>query len=211
MRKTPGPKTILSAIGLAGLAVVAAIYGMSGSSGNAQDAACSGSTARAAALEGANIGPVAAMIPSAKPVYVGDLAFRDRDGGEQTLADWKGRTVLLNLWATWCVPCREEMPALQALQQAMGGEAFEVVPVSIDIGEPAKPLAFYEEHNLADLGFHHDGSMGVFNNSKKRGLAFGLPATLLVDIEGCVIGAMNGPADWASEDAKALVRRALGG
>lgn len=192
------------------LALVAAIYAGSGASGNAQAGVCEGSAARAAALEGANIGEVAAMNVVREPKYIGDMAFNGRDGEAQTLAGWKGRTVLVNLWATWCVPCREEMPALQALQKAMGGADFEVVPVSIDMGEPAKPLKFYEEHALEGLGFHHDGTMGVFNLAKKQGLAFGLPATMLVDSQGCVIGAMNGPAHWASEDAKALVARALG-
>jgi thiol-disulfide isomerase/thioredoxin len=197
------------AVAAAGLAAVAAIYGIGGSSGNAQAAQCEGSAARAAALDGVNVGQVAAMIPKADPEYIGDLAFKGRDGENQTLADWTGRTVLVNLWATWCVPCREEMPALQALQQAMGSDEFEVAAISIDMGDPAKPLQFYAEHKLDSLGFHHDGTMGVFNAAKKRGLAFGLPATMLVDTQGCVIGAMNGPADWASDDAKALVRRAL--
>ena len=195
----------------AGIAVLGGVYGMSGASGNGANQACSGSEARAAALEGANVGAVAAMATVAAPRYLGDLVFRSREGAEQKLSDWKGRTVLLNLWATWCAPCREEMPALASLQKQMGGEHFEVVPVSIDMGSADKPLAFYREHGLDDLGFHHDGSMGVFNAVKKQGLAFGLPATMLIDPKGCVIGAMNGPADWASRDAINLVARATGG
>jgi hypothetical protein len=101
------------------------------------------------------------------------------------------------------------MPALDALQKELGGDAFDVVPVSIDLGTNDKPKAFYAETGLVALPLFHDGKMGVFNTLKKQSLAFGMPTTILVDKEGCVVGSMSGPANWASPQAVALVRKAI--
>ncbi|MCJ7999774.1 TlpA family protein disulfide reductase [Rhizobium cremeum] len=127
-----------------------------------------------------------------------------------TLADFSGKTVLLNLWATWCVPCREEMPALDALQKAEGNDKFQVLAINIDTGSAEKPKTFLSEIGVNALGLYRDSSMGVFNEMKKEGLAFGLPVTLLIDAKGCLLGSMNGPAAWDSEDAAKLVRAATG-
>jgi thiol-disulfide isomerase/thioredoxin len=194
------------------LAVAGGIYVIgpwSGNAGRESAGNCEGAVKRAARLNGVNTGAVAAFTPAQKPVNVSALAFDDANGGRKSIADWNGRFMLLNIWATWCAPCREEMPSLQALQQEKGGDAFEVVPVSIDLGTAEKPKKFYADNNLSGLGFFHDGTMGVFNALKKESLAFGMPATLLVDPQGCVLGALNGPADWASADAKALVGKAM--
>jgi thiol-disulfide isomerase/thioredoxin len=192
------------------IAVAGGIYVIARGSGNVAAAGCEGAIAEAALLDGANTGAVAAFTLADRPVDVSGLSFNDGNGAAKSLGDWKGRVVLLNLWATWCVPCREEMPALQALQQQAGGPDFEVVPVSVDLGTPDKPKKFYADHDLAGLGFFHDGTMGVFNALKKESLAFGMPATLLIDRKGCVLGSLNGPADWASPEAKELVARAVG-
>jgi thiol-disulfide isomerase/thioredoxin len=201
------------AAALAAIVVVAGgIYVIgpwSGNAGGESAGNCNGALDRAARLNGVNIGAVAAFTPIEKPVNVSALAFDDVNGARKSLADWNGRFVLLNVWATWCVPCREEMPSLQALQKEKGSDAFEVVPVSIDLGTADKPKKFYAENNLSGLGFFHDGTMGVFNALKKESLAFGMPATMLIDRQGCVLGSLNGPADWASADAKALVGRML--
>jgi thiol-disulfide isomerase/thioredoxin len=122
-----------------------------------------------------------------------------------TQDDLKGKAVLLNLWATWCVPCREEMPALNALEKEAGANNFEVVTVNIDTGDDEKPKTFMSEYGIDSLKLYRDSSMGVFNALKKEGLAFGLPATLLIDDQGCLLASMNGPAAWDSNDAKALV------
>jgi thiol-disulfide isomerase/thioredoxin len=139
-----------------------------------------------------------------------DLAFKGPDGRDLKTADFAGKTVLLNLWATWCGPCREEMPALNALQKGMGAKDFEVVAVNIDTGSDEKPKAFLAEYGVDTLGYYRDSSMGVFNSLKKEGLAFGLPVTLVMDKKGCLISAMNGPAAWDSPDAKALITAAKG-
>jgi len=170
---------------------------------------CEGSAELAKSVGAFSKGQVAAMV-EAQPPRPLSLSFKGPAGQDMTTADLAGKTVLLNLWATWCVPCREEMPALNGLQAAMGGGDFEVVAINIDTGSDEKPKTFLEEYKIDKLGFYRDSSMGTFNALKKEGLAFGLPATLILDKKGCLIGAMNGPAAWDSDDAKALVTAAKG-
>jgi thiol-disulfide isomerase/thioredoxin len=170
---------------------------------------CDGAVELAKSVAAFSKGEVAAMV-GAQPPRPLDLTFKGPEGQDLKTADLAGKTVLLNLWATWCVPCREEMPALNALQSTMGGNDFEVVAVNIDTGSDEKPKTFYQDYKIEKLGFYRDSSMGVFNALKKEGLAFGLPATLILDKKGCLIGSMNGPAAWDSEDAKALVKAAKG-
>ena len=161
-------------------------------------------------IEGLNVGEVAAFEPLATPVDLNALAFQDRDGKPVTMADFAGKTVLFNLWATWCAPCRKEMPELEALRDAMAGADFEVVALSIDAGGADKPKAFYEETGLTSLPFYHDGTMASFVSLKKAELAPGLPTTMLIDKGGCARGVLRGAADWSSPDAKALVAAAKG-
>jgi thiol-disulfide isomerase/thioredoxin len=170
---------------------------------------CEGAVDLAKSVAAFSKGEVAAMV-EAQPPRPLELSFKGPEGQDLKTADLAGKTVLLNLWATWCVPCREEMPALNALQSAMGGNDFEVVAVNIDTGSDQKPRNFYQDYKIDKLAFYQDSSMGVFNALKKEGLAFGLPATLIMDKKGCLIGSMNGPAAWDSEDAKALVKAATG-
>jgi Thiol-disulfide isomerase and thioredoxins len=171
---------------------------------------CGAAVERAAALKPVIHGQVAALVAASEPRKISNLSFRDPSGADTTLEAFAGKTLLVNLWATWCVPCREEMPALDNLQKAMGGEKFEVLAINIDTGTEDKPKAFLDEIGVQSLGFYRDSSMGVFNTMKKEGLAFGLPATLLLDEKGCLLGAMNGPAAWDSNDAKALITAAKG-
>ncbi|MEH3127679.1 thiol:disulfide interchange protein TlpA [Agrobacterium cavarae] len=184
-----------------------------GSEGQVQGAAvadaalCEGAAKRIASIEPLLKGQIAAMSPTDKPRVI-PLSFKSADGTAMTQADLKGKTVVLNLWATWCVPCREEMPALNALEKEKGSDAFEVVTINIDNGEDEKPKAFMSEYKIDSLKLYRDSSMGVFNALKKEGLAFGLPATLLLDDKGCLLASMNGPAAWDSPDAKALVTAA---
>ncbi|AYD02721.1 TlpA disulfide reductase family protein [Neorhizobium sp. NCHU2750] len=170
---------------------------------------CEGSAELAKSVAGFSRGQVAAMVEAQPPRRI-DLAFKGPGGQDIKTADLSGKTVLVNLWATWCVPCREEMPALNALQVKMGGKDFEVVAVNIDTGSDEKPKKFLEDYKIDRLGFYRDSSMGVFNAVKKEGLAFGLPATLILDKKGCLISSMNGPAAWDSPDAAALVKAAIG-
>lgn len=219
VKKTLGlPAGKLIAIaGLAGLlAGGAAIYVKESLSGNAtgavasaDPAACPLAAAKAEAITPFSKGQVAAMRTVDEHRTLPALVFDGPDGQKKTIADFAGKTLLVNLWATWCVPCREEMPALNALQKDLGSDKFEVVAINIDTGDDEKPKTFLDETKVHDLGYYRDASMGVFNTLKKEGLAFGLPVTLLMDDKGCLISAMNGPAAWDSEDAKALINATL--
>lgn len=176
---------------------------------SAEDKVCAAKADIAKAVEAAATGQVAAMMPADPPQSLKKLAFNDPEGKPMTVADHGGRTLLINLWATWCAPCRAEMPALDALEREMGSENFEVVAVNVDTGDDTKPKKFLDEIGITSLGYYRDNTLAVFNDLKKRGLALGLPVTLLVDGEGCLLANMNGPAEWASPDAKKLIEAAL--
>jgi thiol-disulfide isomerase/thioredoxin len=154
-------------------------------------------------------GEVAAFVVADPSRRLPDLAFRDGAGAERHLADWRGRTVLLNLWATWCVPCRKEMPALEALEAKLGSPRFEVVTVNIDTRDAEKPRAWLKEVGIDRLAYYADPSAKIFQDLKIVGRASGMPTTLLVDPSGCELGTVAGPAEWASDDAIALITTAL--
>jgi thiol-disulfide isomerase/thioredoxin len=154
-------------------------------------------------------GEVAALTMATAPLRLPDLAFEDADGKPKKLSDWHGRTVLVNLWATWCVPCRKEMPALETLQTRLGGPDFEVIAVNIDTRDPEKPRNFLKEANLTKLDFFSDTKAKVFQDLKTVGRALGMPTSVLVDGQGCEIGTIAGPADWGSEDAVKLISAAM--
>ncbi|HEU5275615.1 MAG TPA: TlpA disulfide reductase family protein [Xanthobacteraceae bacterium] len=189
---------------------LAAVYGMAGFPRNGADAACRPALATAQRIAPLAHGEVAAVNVTDEARRVPALAFKDGTGAEKTLANWKGRTVLLNLWATWCVPCRKEMPALAGLQQALGGPDFEVVAVNIDTRDTDKPKAWLAEAGITGLSYYADPSARVFQELKAAGKAIGMPTSLIIDGAGCEIASIAGPADWASADALALVRGAMG-
>ncbi|MGA9008268.1 MAG: TlpA disulfide reductase family protein [Xanthobacteraceae bacterium] len=187
------------------LAVLAGIYGIGRLRSNPADAACQPAMNIASRIAPLAQGEVAAFLVAQKPFRVPNVTFKDAKGHDKTLADWRGRTVLLNLWATWCVPCRREMPALDALQAKLGNAGFEVVAVNIDTRDPHKPLTFLKGGNITHLAYYSDDSAHVFEDLKAAGKAFGMPTTLIVDRSGCEIGNMAGPAEWSSADGVKLV------
>ena len=184
------------------------IYGIAGLQRNG-DATCAPAAAKAKTLKPLTHGDVAAVNMASAPLKLPELAFNDSAGKPHTLADWKGRTVLLNLWATWCVPCRKEMPALEALQTKLGGSSFEVVAINIDTRNLDKPKAWLDEVGVKRLAYYADPSAKVFQDLKAIGRAFGMPTTVLIDGNGCELGTIAGPAEWASRDAVTLVEAAL--
>lgn len=203
-----------AAVVLGVLSGAVAVYMKSSGSGKDALAAsgdCAKSDALMAKLKPLMKGQIAALVAANPRRSLGDFTFKGPDGKAMTLADFKGKTVLLNLWATWCIPCRTEMPELDALQKDMGADGkFEVAAINIDTGNDDKPNAFRKDTGISSLAFYRDNTLNTFNRLKKEGLAFGLPATMLIDKNGCLVAAMNGPAAWHSEDAKALVVAAKG-
>ena len=150
-------------------------------------------------------GHVAAFVFRKAPEALPEVKFQDATGKERTLADWKGRVVLLNLWATWCLPCRKEMPALDRLQKELGSDKFEVVAISVDRKGLEASKKFLDETQVERLALYADVTARMTSTLK----VIGLPATLLLDGEGREIGRLLGPAEWDSEDAKRLIRSAM--
>jgi thiol-disulfide isomerase/thioredoxin len=187
----------------------AGIYGFGLGRGPSGDPACSAAVDLARKIAPLAHGEVAAVTLATRGLKLPDLAFEDADGKPRKLSDWRGKTVLLNLWATWCVPCRKEMPALDGLQTRLEGPNFEVVAINIDTRDPEKPKNFLKEAKLTRLGSFYDEKAKVFQELKAAGRALGMPTSVLVDPKGCEIGTIAGPAEWDSEDAIKLVKAAI--
>jgi thiol-disulfide isomerase/thioredoxin len=176
------------------------------------DSACAAAAEAAVRLAPLARGDVAALAPAERPRRLPELTFQDGEGRPVRLADFRGRVVLINLWATWCVPCRKEMPALDALEAKLGGKDFEVVAINLDTGDRTKPRKFLGDIGIKRLAYYEDPSTNTFQELKRYGRSvIGLPTSILVDRNGCELGTLAGPAEWAGEDALALVRAATGG
>jgi len=199
---------IAAAATVAIIAGAAAVYGIGTLTRNG-DPACRPATELAKRVAPLIHGEIAAVKAADTPLKLPVLAFRDGNGRDRSLADWRGRTVLVNLWATWCVPCRKEMPALDALEAKLGGADFEVVAINIDTRDAEKPKQWLKEAGIAKLAYYADHSAAVFQELKAIGRAFGMPTTVLVDPQGCEIASLAGPAEWASPEALAFVQAAL--
>jgi thiol-disulfide isomerase/thioredoxin len=148
---------------------------------------------------------MAAFVKKAEPQPLPDIVFQDADGKDVTLSSFKGKTILLNLWATWCAPCREEMPALNQLQQELGGDKFEVVALSLDRQGIEASKKFLDDVKATALKLYADATA-------KQGLSLklvGMPTTILISKDGLEIGRLAGPAKWDSNDAKNLIRAAM--
>lgn len=128
------------------------------------------------------------------------LVFLDAEGREVPLSEFRGRVVLLNLWATWCGPCVREMPSLDALQVRLGGPDFAVVALSQDRGGAEVVRKFYEDYDLANLDVWLDKANAAGRALKTRGL----PTTVLIDAQGREVGRVEGAEEW---DAPEMVER----
>jgi thiol-disulfide isomerase/thioredoxin len=200
----------VGAVAVGALIGFAAIYGYGAfKRGPAGDSACNGAVETARKIAPLAQGEVAALTMATTPLRLPDLAFEDADGKPRKLSDWRGKTVLVNLWATWCVPCRKEMPALDSLQTKLGGKDFEVVAINIDTRDAEKPKNFLKDGNLTRLSYFSDQKAKVFQDLKNIGKALGMPTSVLVDAQGCEIANIAGPAEWASDDAVKLIKAAV--
>ncbi len=142
---------------------------------------------------------------TAKPLT--DTPFETFEGVEMTLAAYQGQHVVLNFWATWCAPCRHDMPTLSALQEALGGDDFAVVTVATGRNPPQGMRAFFEEIGVDNLPLHRDPKQAL---ARSLGV-LGLPITLILDPDGNEIARLQGDADWNSESANAIISALIGG
>jgi len=142
---------------------------------------------------------------AARPKPVPELRFNDAEGRAHTLAEFRGKVVLLNIWATWCEPCREEMPALDRLETKLGGERFHVVPLSVDQQGPAIARKFYAEAGIKALPLYIDPTAKAAFTVD----AAGLPASLLIDRQGREIGRHLGAVKWDDPQVVERLRRAI--
>jgi thiol-disulfide isomerase/thioredoxin len=161
--------------------------------------------APSASTDGLNTGEMAKFVFKKTPEALPEMTFQDGTGKERTIKDWQGRVVLLNVWATWCIPCRKEMPSLEKLQAELGSDKFEVVAISADRGGIEASKKFLDQIKVSKLGLYADPSTRSIAALKVPGL----PATLLIDRQGREIGRLLGPAEWDSEDAKKLLKAVI--
>ena len=154
-RSRRGP-VLIGIAAIAGiLAGTVAVYvrGSANSNGGQLAVACAGARVAAKRVAPLATGEIAAFRVADAPDLLSDLAFKAPDGKDTTLAAFSGRVVLVNLWATWCVPCRAEMPALDRLQAELGGEDFTVAAINVDVRNPERARAFLEEIGVRNLDF----------------------------------------------------------
>jgi thiol-disulfide isomerase/thioredoxin len=167
---------------------------------------------RAAKIDAAAVGQLAALNGTGQGRGYADMAFTHAEGKPLTIADFAGKTLLVNFWASWCVPCRAEMPELDEIAAAYNGERFLVLPINLDIGDAGqeKAKAFLAEGGFQHLPLYADPTFKVFDRLKTEAVAIGLPATLLLDEKGCELGVLQGPATWASQDGHNVIEALIG-
>jgi thiol-disulfide isomerase/thioredoxin len=153
----------------------------------------------------ATVQPSARSKPYKEPRPVPATRFQDASGRQLTLADFKGRVVLLNIWATWCSPCRKEMPTLDRLQAALGGPSFEVVALSIDRDGVGVVRSFYDEIHVQSLAVYIDPSTEVMQTLS----IIGVPTTMLIDASGREVWRRLGPETWDAPDMVAILRETI--
>lgn len=168
-------------------------------------AANSASAADPAALQSEATGDMRKLAVHASPREVGDVAFQDADGGERQLSDWHGEVVVLNFWATWCAPCRHEMPSLDRLQAEMGGPDLEVVPVATGRNSAAGIRRFFEEEGIEQLPVLTDAGQSL----ARAFAVLGLPVTVILDRDGREVARLSGGAEWDEPEAKAILQAVI--
>ncbi|MEL6583396.1 MAG: TlpA disulfide reductase family protein [Pseudomonadota bacterium] len=170
--------------------------------------ASAGANAQAApSFEGLLEGDMVKLRLEEAPAPLPATAFTTLDGVAGDLTDYQGKVVLLNFWATWCAPCRVEMPHLEAVNQALGGDDFAVVTLATGRNNPSAIKAFFSEIGVETLPDYVDPQSAVARGAEVRGL----PVTLLMDREGNVLGRVEGIADWNAPEARAVIQAAIDG
>ncbi len=166
-----------------------------------------GANAAGPDLESLRVGEMRKLAVHATPKDISDAAFTTEDGTTLSLAEFEGKTVLLNFWATWCAPCRKEMPFLDNVQAELGGDDFAVVAVATGKNDINAIKRFFDDFGVKNLTIYLDPKSGL---ARDMGV-FGLPITLILDPNGKEIARMRGEADWSTDDAVTLLKAVIGG
>nr|WP_314257061.1 redoxin family protein [uncultured Devosia sp.] len=197
-------------LGLVGLALAIAAWVYLGNGAQARE--CPVQDDAAAAIDAAAVGELAALNGTGEGRGYATMGFKDATGADMTIADFKGKALLVNFWASWCVPCREEMPALDALATKYNSDAFMVLPINLDIGANGleKAQGFLDENQFANLPLYADNTFAAFERLKQQAVAVGLPATLVLDENGCELGVLQGPAEWNTPDGEKVIEALIG-
>jgi thiol-disulfide isomerase/thioredoxin len=203
------PKRVLViALGCAAVALIGTL--VVGNFMPAMATQCAAQVVRAQKLDASAVGNLAALNGTGTGRGYADLAFTDIEGKQKTLADFKGKKLLVNFWASWCVPCREEMPALQGIADKYDSAEFEMVPINLDVGDSGieKAKKFLADENL-NLPLY-PAPLQVFQRLQQQAVTVGLPTTILLDEKGCELAVLQGPAEWDTPDGHAVIDTLLG-
>ncbi len=171
------------------------------------NAAVAQATVDTATIEALRDGDMQKLMFHSEPQPVSQIPFTDPEGVERSLADWEGKHVVVNFWATWCAPCRKEMPGLDRLQAEFGGEDFEVVTIATGRNSLTGIRKFFEETGVTNLPILLDPGSDLARDMA----VLGLPITVLLDPEGREIARLRGDAEWDSDSARAIVAALTGG
>lgn len=153
-------------------------------------------------LEAMREGDMKKLSFHSEPKPVSEASYTMEDGSSGSLADYMGKIAVVNFWATWCAPCRKEMPMLSELQTELGGEDFDVVTIATGRNPPPAMKTFFDEIGVSNLPLHRDPKMQI---SREMGI-LGLPITIILNRDGQEIARMQGDAHWNSDSAKAILR-----
>jgi len=178
-----------------------------GNAGSPRASDCVPQPAAAKKVDDAATGQLAALNGTGTGRGYETMAFTDAGGKSLTLKDFAGKTLLVNFWASWCIPCRAEMPALDKLAAAENGDNFMVLPINLDLGSGGldKARKFLAEGGWKNLPLYADSTFVAFKQLQTDAVAIGLPSSLLLDKKGCEIGVLQGPAVWDSADGMRVI------
>jgi len=201
---------LLLGLGVGVVALSITAWAWLGNAGQARE--CPVQAEAAEAIDFAAVGELAALNGTGEGRGYSTLAFQDDAGAPMSITSFKGKKLLVNFWASWCVPCREEMPALDAVASKYNSDEFAVLPINLDIGEDGlgKARAFLAEGQFANLPLFADPTFAAFERLKREAVAVGLPVTLVLDQDGCELAVLQGPAEWDTPDGHAVVEALIG-
>ena len=205
------PKRVLL-IALASAAVALVLTLVIGNFMPAQATQCDPQVVAGQKIDAAAVGALAALTGTGEGRGYVDMGFKDAAGVPTTIGSFAGKKLLVNFWASWCVPCRAEMPALDALATKYNSDSFMVLPINLDVGESGleKAKKFLADEGLTNLPLYADSTFDAFKRLQQQAVAIGLPATLLLDEKGCELAVLQGPAEWDTPDGHNVIDTLIG-